>query len=150
MSEIWNPVKGYEGLYEVSSFGRVRSLSYRQTGEIRVLNLYKNDSGYLLIKLFKSGKGKAYQVHRLVAIAFIHNWCNEPQVNHIDENPKNNHVENLEWCSANYNINYGTRNKRSAKSRSKTVLQFTKNGELVKEWTSTKDAGRNGFDNSSV
>lgn len=150
MKEIWAPVKGYEGLYEVSSFGRVRSLSYRRTGKMRVLNLDKNNAGYLIVKLHKNGKGKIYQVHRLVAYAFIPNWFDEQQVNHRDENKQNNHVTNLEWCSAKYNNNYGTARKRMVEKQSKTVLQLTKTGEIVKEWFSTMEAGRNGFDNSSI
>ncbi len=150
MSEIWIPIKGYEGLYEVSSYGRVRSLSYRRTGQTRVLNLEKNHFGYILVKLHKNGKGKTYQVHRLVASAFIPNWFEDEQVNHRDENKENNRVENLEWCSSKYNNNYGTARKRMVEKQSKTVLQLTKTGELIREWPSTMEAGRNGFDNSSV
>ena len=105
--EIWKDVVGYEGLYQVSNKGRVKSLHIQE----KVLcNL---DSGYYnTINLFKDGKGKHYYVHRLVAQAFIPNPNNYPQINHKDENHYNNNVENLEWCTSKYNCNYGTRNIR--------------------------------------
>ncbi len=153
--EIWVPIKGFEGVYEVSSFGRVRSLNYRHTGQTKVLSPGDNGWGYLQVGLCKNGKGKSYLVHRLVAEAFLPNWFDYPEVNHRDENPKNNHVSNLEWCDGRYNTNYGTRNQRAAEKMtngklSKPVLQLTKTRELVREWPSTQEAGRNGFDHSHI
>ncbi len=145
-NEIWLPIKGYEGLYEVSSFGRVRSLNYHLTGQTKVLSTGDNGNGYLQVDLCKNGKRKKYSVHRLVAEAFIPNWFDDPEVNHRDENPKNNHVSNLEWCDRKYNDNYGTRNERM----SKPVFQLTKTGELVREWSSIQEAGRNGFNNGNI
>lgn len=81
--EIWLPIKGYEG-YEVSSFGNVRSLNYHRTGQTKVLSPGENGRGYLFVDLCKNGKVKHYFVHRLVAEAFIPNWFNDSQVNHID------------------------------------------------------------------
>ena len=113
MIEEWRPIKGYEGLYEVSNTGRVRSLDrYDSNNHFlkgRILKLYTRKGGYLFVQLHLNGKGKNYLVHRLVAIAFIPNPDNLPEVNHLDEDKTNNRVENLEFCDRKYNINYGTR-----------------------------------------
>ena len=119
--EIWCPIRGYEGIYEVSDQGRVKSIGY---GKERILRPVRNNNGYLLVGLRKNREQKWYLVHRLVAQAFIPNPDNLPQVNHKDENKTNNSVQNLEWCDRKYNCNYGTRNQRI----SKPVLQFTKDG----------------------
>ena len=108
--EIWKDILGYEGLYQVSNYGRVRSLKY---GKEKILKQQINTDGYLHIDLYKNKKRKNYNVHRLVTIAFLENPNNYPQVNHKDENKQNNHIDNLEWCDYKYNCNYGTRkNKR--------------------------------------
>ena len=119
--EIWKPVVGYEGLYEVSSYGRVKSLDryvkysdgriYLHKG--KVLSLAKDKNGYFVVSLYFNGKHNTIKVHRLVAQAFIPNPDNLPEVNHLDEDKTNNRVENLEWCDHKYNMNYGTRNIRS-------------------------------------
>lgn len=150
MSEIWLPIKGFEGLYEVSNLGNVRSLNYNHTGNTNVLKPIENKYGYFQINLWKNGIRKTVLIHRLVAEAFIPNWFNEPCINHRDENPKNNSVDNLEWCDNIYNNNYGTHNEKMIKSLSKTVLQISKTGELIKEWPSTSEVGRNGFSRSAV
>ena len=113
MNEVWKGIKGYEGKYQISSFGRVKSLkdkygNYRE----KILKQKKDDLGYYRINLYKFYKSKTFLVHRLVAEAFIENPNNYKEVNHRDENPSNNKVDNLEWCTAEYNVNYGTRNKR--------------------------------------
>lgn len=146
MSEIWIPVKGYLGLYEVSNFGNVRSLNYGRTKQIKVLKFIEDKDGYLTVGLCKNGKIKFCKVHRLVAEVFLPNWFDDPEVNHRDENKTNNQVNNLEWCDHKYNVNYGTRTEKC----SKPVLQFTKEGEFVREWNSTKEVGRNGFDQGAV
>lgn len=143
--EIWLPIKGYEGKYEVSSLGRVRSLNYHRTGQTKYMILQNDKYGYKCVPLRKNGKLRLHKVHRLVAEAFIPNWFDEPQVNHIDEDKTNNHVDNLEWCDAKYNNNFGTTRERMVGKQSKPVLQLTKTGELVREWPSTMEAGRNGF-----
>lgn len=97
MQEQWKPIKGYEGLYEISNFGRVKSI---KTNKIRKPN--PDGSGYLKIDLYYK-KYKTLKIHRLVAEAFIENKFNLPQVNHIDGNLLNNHYQNLEWCSPSYN-----------------------------------------------
>ena len=116
MKEIWKDISGYEGLYQVSNLGDVRSLNYRRNGELKLLKQATNKQGYKQISLYKNGKIKTYKVHRLVAIAFIPNPNNLPVVNHKDENPSNNNVNNLEWCTVAYNNTYGTRTKRASES----------------------------------
>ena len=156
MIEIWRDIKDYEGLYQVSSYGRVRSLGNGGTHKkSRILKSAKNTWGYLRVQLWKNGKGKWCFVHRLVAEAFLQNPLNLPQVNHKDENPSNNNESNLEFCDQKYNINYGNRNKKVSNKMtngklSKSVLQFSKTGDFIREWPSTRECERNGFDNSAV
>ena len=114
--EQFRNIEGYEGLYQVSNEGRVKSLNYRRSGEERVLKPAKNNWNYLQVYLSKNKKYKWYKVHRLVAQAFIPNPENLPEVNHLDEDKTNNNVENLEWCTREYNNNYGTRNERMAEA----------------------------------
>lgn len=114
MEEIWKDVKGYEGLYQVSNFGKIKSLSknnhnYGENGKI-LKGI--NNKGYLRVGLSKNGKAKQYPIHRIVAETFIDNVYNLPCVNHIDENKMNNRADNLEWCSIEYNNNYGNRNEK--------------------------------------
>lgn len=160
MREIWKDIKDYEGLYQVSNFGRVRSLGNGRTHKTsRIRKLLKNNVGYLVVQLCKDGKVKTYLVHQLVASAFLENPDNLPCVNHKDEVKTNNFVGtpendykdgNLEWCNREYNNNYGTRTERFTKAMSKKVLQLTKSGELFREWESTRECGRNGFDSGAV
>lgn len=133
----WRNIKDYEGLYQVSNTGEVRSSI---TGKI--LKQEKTNRGYLLTNLYKNGKRKKLLVHRLVAEAFIPNPSNLPQVNHKSENKQDNRVENLEFCDSSYNINYGTRNERAAKKLSKNILQFTKTGNFIREWSSLHEIER--------
>lgn len=110
--EEWKDVVGYEGLYTVSNTGKVMSLNYNNTGNEGILSQSKDKDGYSRVILSDSGKRKTISVHRLVAIAFIPNPNNLPQVNHIDEVRDNNNVNNLEWCTLEYNINYGDHMKK--------------------------------------
>ena len=150
-NEVWNPVKGYEGLYKVSSMGRVKSLErISPQGHLlkeRILRLFKNPSGYLYVNLNKDGKHKQARVHRLVAEAFLGNPDNLPQINHRDEVKTSNHYSNLEWCDTKYNNTYGTRIIRVAEKQrngklSKKVCQYNLDGELIKEWSSIKEVQR--------
>lgn len=109
--EEWRPIAGYEGLYEVSNTGQVR-----RVGDLMVLK-FSDRRGYCGVRLRKDGIQKMFSVHRLVAQAFIPNPKGLPQVNHIDENKKNNNVDNLEWCDHIYNNLYGTRLERIRKTR---------------------------------
>lgn len=156
--EIWKDIPDYDGLYQVSNFGRIaahrKNVRFGCSGEKtriipwRILSTFPNKQGYMRINLFKDGKTKQFQVHRLVAMAFIPNPDNLPVINHKDENPHNNHVENLEWCTPKYNANYGTRNARcSAKNYnnpkvSKPIVQYSEHWEIVNLWPSTKEAIR--------
>lgn len=110
MKEIWKPIEGYEGLYEVSNFGRVRSLDHFETNGVCVI-LYKGKNivgsvskhGYHVVSLCKHGVQKSFKTHRIVAKTFIPNPKNYPCVNHKDQNRLNNFVDNLEWCTYSYN-----------------------------------------------
>lgn len=114
--EQWKAIKGYEGLYQVSNTGKVRSLNYKCSGKIKELSPGDNGLGYLQVNLYKEGKCKRFKVHRLVVQAFIGEIPKGLVVNHKDENPQNNNVDNLEICTYEYNNNYGTRNERLSAS----------------------------------
>ena len=150
IEEIWKDIKDYEGLYQVSNWGRVKSLNYRHTGKEMVLQLNKTKYGYLLVCLYKDGKCKYFSVHRLVAEAFIPNPLNLPCVNHINENKQDNLVTNLEYCTTAYNNSFGTRLERVAKKNYKPILQYTKTGEFIREWASIIEVKRKlGLGNSN-
>ena len=154
MEEIFKDIKGYEGLYQISNFGNVKSLNYRNTGKEKLLKPILQANGYLYVGLYEPLK--RFSIHRLVAEAFINNPDNLPCVNHKDENPTNNHVYNLEWCTNKYNTNYGTCIERIRETQlnnpklSRKVYQYTLDGEFVKEWESTRECCRNGFDQGGV
>lgn len=133
--EIWKDIQGYEGLYQISNLGRIKSLErdiiysngkiQHYKGKILTPNSDKDD--YKTIKLCKNGIIKRYLVHRLIAITFIPNPDNLPCVNHKDENKQNNNIENLEWCSVAYNNCYGSRlEKLSSKMKGRKVSEETK------------------------
>lgn len=136
MDEIWKTIDGYEGRYEISSFGRLKSyVQDKKNGKIKYGNIDKK--GYCVIYLYdKDGNGKWYKMHRLVAMAFVDNPCNYPQVNHKDEDKTNNRADNLEWCDNDYNNHYGTRAQRAAESNrcckttSKKVYSIDENGNI--------------------
>lgn len=138
--EIWRDVAGYEGLYKVSNLGNVMSLKHKKP---KLMKPGKYGNGYLFVILSNHNKSlKGNSIHRLVAQAFLPNPNNLPQVNHKDEDKTNNRVSNLEWCDAKYNLNYGTVQERKAKSKSKPVLQYDKNENLLNEYPSAIDAER--------
>lgn len=145
-NEEWKPVVGYEGLYEVSNYGRVKSLErlelcgnkwFRKRKE-KLLQQCAKENDYLIVTLCNSTGHKMFYVHRLVAMAFIPNPNNLPQVNHKDEDKTNNHVDNLEWCTARYNSTYGTHVKRVAEKQSIKV-RCIENGIV---YDSGKEAAR--------
>lgn len=147
MEEIWKDIENYEGLYQISNLGRVKSLKF---GKERIMKPIIGNKEYLFVVFHKDGKYKHHRIHRLVAQAFLSNPNNLPQVNHKDENKQNNSVFNLEWCDNKYNMNYGTRNERVAKLLSKQVYQYDKNMNLIKIWESTQECARNGFSGSHI
>ena len=153
-NEVWKDVLGYEGLYKVSDRGNVRSLDRinhigsRYSG--RILKPRYDRGGYLRVGLCKDGKMKTKFIHRLVLEAFIPNLEKLPEVNHKDENPSNNKLSNLEWCTREHNINHGTRNERVAQAQSKKVRAVNvETGEVVK-FNSTREAGRKGYTQGHV
>jgi hypothetical protein len=125
-------IKGYEGLYAITSCGKV--WSYRSQ---KFLSTRLRSDGYLDVKLCNNGQHKRHLIHRLVAEAYIPNPLGLPQVNHRSENKTENHIKNLEWISAKDNVNYGTRNERAARANSKPVYCI----ELDETFPSLKSAG---------
>lgn len=150
--EIWKDIEGYEGLYQVSNYGNVKSLNYRNKGYARNLVPKTNCKGYNWVILYKSKISKPILIHRLVANAFIDNPNGYPIINHKDENKTNNSVENLEWCTLSYNVKYsmdrhperffvssGQRKKRDyyklkTKYASIRINQLTLDGKYIKQW----------------
>lgn len=142
---IFKDIEGYENRYKISNNGEVLSLVRN-----KILKPQISKSGYVLIRLEKDYIKKSFSVHRLVAKAFIPNPENLPQVNHINEDKTDNRVENLEWCDKEYNLNYGTTQKRRAEKISRSVYSIDTNG--VKEtFVSAKDATKKlGIDSTSI
>lgn len=140
--EKWKTIKDYEGLYEVSNNGLVRSLNYKRSGIVKELS-QKNINGYLFVCLCKEGKRKDFYVHRLVVEAFIGEIPKGLVVNHKDENPSNNNVDNLEICTYKYNNNYG-----SVKERISTTLTGIKRSpETCAKMSAAKKGNKNACKN---
>ena len=106
--EEWKDVKGYEGKYQISSYGNIRSLNYHRSGECKLMCPVLKKTGYYQINLYLNGKYKSKRIHKLVAEAFLENPDNLEVVNHIDGDKTNNHVSNLEWCTVSYNTWHAT------------------------------------------
>lgn len=157
MHEEWRDIEGYEGMYQISNAGRVKSFKYKSP---RIMKPHYDKRGYGRLILRKDGRDVPNLVHRLVARAFISNPYDLPEVNHKDENPRNNLSTNLEWCDKKYNNNYGTKIARGVANRdskaigeknSLTVLQYSLDGELLKEWESANVCKKElGYDNSAI
>lgn len=148
MKEEWIPIPGYEGLYEISTNGNVKMLGRRKrlwhgaytSVSPKIVSQYLV-CGYKKVKLRNyDGETKMVSVHRLVAMAFLPNPNNYPQVNHKDEIKTNNCVDNLEWCTAKYNTNYGTGKERCTMARYKPVMCVSPNGFEFSAWMSMKHA----------
>lgn len=145
MNEIWKTIEDYPN-YQVSNMGRVKSLERNVVKgkgglykiEEKILKSIKKRDGYLMVNLSKEGKQKTCLIHRLVASTFLDNPNNLFEVNHIDEDKTNNRADNLEWCSREYNCNYGTRNKRI----SIPILQLSLDGKLIRKWNSAREVER--------
>lgn len=130
MIESWKDIEGYEGIYQISNLGRVKSLR----NDIILKNRI-GSRGYCEVCLQHNRKVTQSKVHRLVANAFIPNPNNYSLVNHKDEDKTNNRVDNLEWCNSKYNCNYGTRNERISKNKIRPkVIQKDKNNNIIKIW----------------
>ena len=174
MLEIWRTAvydgEIYEGLYQVSNLGRFKNLNYRNTGKAELLNPGTNKDGYLQVCLSKNGEYKMCLFHRLIAETFLPNPENKPYINHKIEGDKGKKINmvifnedgtvnkertTIEWVTSKENNDYGTRNERVAKAntngiRSKPVLQLSLTGDLIREWPSVGECGRNGFNKGAV
>lgn len=162
MQEIWKDIKDYEGLYQISNFGNVKSFPRKGThkNKERILKQYKNHKGYFYTVLTKNSKGKQFFIHRLIAIHFIENPLNKPQVNHINGIKTDNSIKNLEWVSGMENMQHswkiGLRDIEKVKktlyeANRREVNQFSLNGNFIKKWESIKDIERTlNFDNRNI
>jgi hypothetical protein len=177
MMEEWRDIKGYEGLYQVSNHGRVKSLDRYINAKLgsvmfrkgAIMTLQVSHKGYNTIILHKKCKGSQFQVHRLVAMVFIPNPLNKPQVNHKDCNKKNNHAGNLEWATQNENMSHAVANgvyanfnekqlaavrknqKKSVFAREIKVNQYDLDGTFITQHQSLSDAQRKtGANNSKI
>lgn len=177
LKEEWKDIQGYNGYYQVSNLGRVKSLSRnkwcsKKTSKEILMKTRIGNNGYKKVGLSINSKQKTVSVHKLVAQAFIPNPNNYPVINHKDENPLNNRADNLEWCTYSYNSSYGTYQERrvkntnfkersknidykyigecTAKKLSKKVYQYDKNMKLIKIWESSYEPQKQGFNQSLV
>lgn len=152
--EIWKDIPGFEGLYQASNYGKIRSIERVAKKEYRGNRIVKpremegtfNEDGYLKVHLSNKERGinKVFFKHRLVALTFINNPNEYECVNHIDGNKTNNNVNNLEWCNNLYNQQHAWKNKlhRPTKVKGKKVKQYDLNGNFIKQYESISEAGR--------
>lgn len=138
--EIWKDIPNYEGLYQASSLGRIKSLNFNGTGKEKIMRP-RTGNRYYMIALWKDRKRKDLLLHRVIAETFIENKENKPFVNHKDENCFNNSVNNLMWCTHKENMNWGTRNERISKhsSKKRKINQYDLNDNFIKQWNCIKD-----------
>ena len=150
LNEEWRDIEGYEGLYQVSNLGRVKSLNYNHTKSEKILKGIPDNDGYLRVVLFKNGR-KDYRVHQLVAKMFIPNPENLQVINHTDENKQNNAAKNLEWCTVAYNNTYGDRLKKVSEAN-KISMKGNKNHLGIKHTDKTKNkiSIKNGYETITV
>lgn len=134
INETWKPIIGYESRYIISNKGEVKSL---KRNKLLKKELRRN---YWSVQLYNGSKFKHFSIHRLVGIHFIENPNNLPFINHIDENKLNNNANNLEWCTASYNINYGTSIQKAIEKKSIPVMQLDKNENLINIFSSISEA----------
>lgn len=164
MVEVWKDIEGYEGRYQVSNLGNIKSLRYGGRYEARNLVPKVNNHGYEWVELFNNGKKQCIQIHRLVASAFIPNPRGYPIVNHKDENPRNNQVDNLEWCDHKYNVRYslerhieerrkglwgprppywkGNTGNFGPYKRKRPIAQVDRDGNIVRIWDCSRQIQR--------
>lgn len=148
-NEIWKDINGYEGLYQISNFGNVKSvdrISKHSNGDLtlkgKLLKSVKNSRGYLQVDLCKNGKIKKILIHRLVAQTFLPNPDNKPHIDHINTITTDNRVINLRWVTQKENINNPLTIDKKSKNLSKPIIQFSKDGKFIKKWDSALDAQR--------
>lgn len=140
--EIWKPIKGYEGLYDVSNLGNIRSLP-RNTTKGKILKPQKDTNNYMMVGLVKDKKTKFKRIHRIVAETFLDNINNLPEVNHKDGNKKNNNVNNLEWVTSKENIHHAIKNKLIiGLKQAVKVNQYDLQGNFIKQWDCMNDIQR--------
>ena len=155
--EVWKDVEGFKGYYQVSNLGRVKSIErttvFERNGSLIERRVPPailkpgESTGYQIVSLYKNKKRKLKYVQRLVAKAFVPNPNNYPMINHKDENKKNNHVTNLEWCTAGYNMDYRGLRSRNAKKRRRAVIgTCLDTGETI-EYPSVTSAMKDGYNN---
>lgn len=144
MEEIWKDIPNYEGIYQISNLGRLKSLrafcsfTKKYFHKEKIVKGKLDKAGYVMVGLCKEGKTKYCRIHRLVAQAFIPNINNYPMVNHKDENKSNNNVNNLEWCTCLYNNTYGNKNKNI----SNPIIQYDLKGNYINDYKSISEASR--------
>lgn len=147
MTEVWKPIEGYEGIYEVSSFGRVRSLGRTTNNRFyppKVMKQQISKGGYLRMQLCRDNVRVIHLLHRLVARAFVDGYFEGAEVNHKDENKLNNRADNLEWCTGSYNTRYNNLQERRYNNgggrRKRPVNQYTLDGKYIRTFASIAEA----------
>lgn len=153
--EEWKDIPNYEGIYQISNLGRVKSLNRVNARgyelKEKILKLWISNNGYFRVALWKNSKIRNYLVHRLVYEAFNGSIPEEYEVNHINEIKTDNRLSNLNLMTCKENINFGTRNERISKKLSKAVLQFDLQDNFIKEFPSTHQVEREtGFNQSYI
>lgn len=156
--EVWKDIAGYEGKYQVSSLGRIKSLPITDgrclRSDAKVLSPVQDKTGYYRVHLRRDGRDKRLSVHRLVAMAFVENPNMYKYVNHKDENKTNNNASNLEWCTLKYNTNYGTavqrRRNTFVKKYGRPVDRYDMDGNFIKHYDCTRSVMEDGFNPSNV
>lgn len=159
MNEIWKDIEGFEGYYQVSNLGRVKSLDRwvrnseksKRFVPSQIMADVSDKDGYRELILHKNGKKKTYKVHRIVAQTFIPNPDNLPEVNHRDDNKSNNEVDNLEWCDRTYNNTYNGKAKRTGLTQGKRINQYTLDGEFIRTWNTIHEPEHEiGFSSANI
>lgn len=152
--EIWKDVPGYSGTYQVSNLGRIRNLNWHNSNKTKILNLKPDKDGYVRLRIKRE---KTFKIHRLVAMAFIPNPSNFPYINHKNEIKDDNRAENLEWCTAQYNILYNGNSKRigdklrNGPCSKRVAMLEIGTGEILRVFPSTAEIQRQlGFDRSNI
>lgn len=158
MLEVWKDIPNYEGLYQISNLGNVKSLCFgarniKKSNIVKLLHQSRNNLGYHKVQLYKDGKSKMFYVHRLVAMSFIPNPDNKPQINHKDGNKDNNTIDNLEWVTSKENLRHavetGLRQPSQMKGRtgklnkmSKIIYQYDMDGNYIATHYGISEAAR--------